>query len=100
MFCACHPDDANGQVKPGTSGVMDATPKTFGVVFCGRQSPGGHNVIWGLARYVRLSGGKLLGFLGECVGQYLCLSDRPQVAAEGWSRAMLLSFRMTTFLHF
>ena len=38
---------------------------TFGVVFCGRQCPGAHNVVAGVAEYLRRSGGanaKLLGF--------------------------------------
>lgn len=37
-----------------------------GVVFCGRQSPGGHNVIWGLHNALKVHNPKstLLGFLG------------------------------------
>lgn len=38
-----------------------------GVVFCGRQSPGGHNAIWGLHDAIKVHNPKstLLGFLGE-----------------------------------
>lgn len=38
-----------------------------GVVFCGRQSPGGHNVIWGLHNALKIHNPNsvLLGFLGE-----------------------------------
>lgn len=38
-----------------------------GVVFCGRQSPGGHNVIWGLHDALKVHNPKntLLGFLGK-----------------------------------
>lgn len=37
------------------------------MVFCGRQSPGGHNVIWGLLEALKVHNPKsvLLGFLGE-----------------------------------
>lgn len=38
-----------------------------GIVFCGRQSPGGHNVLWGLYNALKLHNPKstLLGFLGK-----------------------------------
>lgn len=38
-----------------------------GIVFCGRQSPGGHNVIWGLHSALNIHNPKsvLLGFLGN-----------------------------------
>ncbi|KAJ8772544.1 hypothetical protein K2173_027721 [Erythroxylum novogranatense] len=41
-----------------------------GVVFCGRQSPGGHNVIWGLHKALKIHnpGSTLLGFLGGSEG--------------------------------
>ncbi|KAK4387843.1 Pyrophosphate--fructose 6-phosphate 1-phosphotransferase subunit alpha [Sesamum angolense] len=37
-----------------------------GVVFCGRQSPGGHNVVWGLLEALKIHNPEsvLLGFLG------------------------------------
>ncbi|CAA3003526.1 pyrophosphate--fructose 6-phosphate 1-phosphotransferase subunit alpha [Olea europaea subsp. europaea] len=43
-----------------------------GVVFCGRQSPGGHNVIWGLldALKVHNPNSTLLGFLGGSDGLF------------------------------
>jgi len=36
-------------------------------VFCGRQAPGGHNVIWGLFEALKVHNAKstLLGFLGK-----------------------------------
>lgn len=38
-----------------------------GIVFCGRQSPGGHNVVWGLYSALKIHNPKstLLGFLGK-----------------------------------
>ena len=41
-----------------------------GVVFSGRQSPGGHNVIWGLYDAVKAhnSNSKIIGFLGKQIG--------------------------------
>ncbi|XP_047325461.1 pyrophosphate--fructose 6-phosphate 1-phosphotransferase subunit alpha-like [Impatiens glandulifera] len=43
-----------------------------GVVFCGRQSPGGHNVIWGLYDALKTHNSKniLLGFLGGSEGLF------------------------------
>jgi hypothetical protein len=37
-----------------------------GLVFCGRQSPGGHNVVWGLYDAIKAHNRKsvLLGFVG------------------------------------
>lgn len=37
-----------------------------GIVFSGRQAPGGHNVIWGLYEALKVHNAKniLLGFLG------------------------------------
>ncbi|KAL8135854.1 hypothetical protein AgCh_010457 [Apium graveolens] len=44
-----------------------------GVVFCGRQSPGGHNVIWGLynALKTHYSASSLFGFLDNGVAREL-----------------------------
>ncbi|CAI9762976.1 unnamed protein product [Fraxinus pennsylvanica] len=41
-----------------------------GIVFCGRQSPGGHNVVWGLLDALKVHNPKstLLGFLGGSEG--------------------------------
>ncbi|CAL9055771.1 unnamed protein product, partial [Musa banksii] len=43
-----------------------------GVVFCGRQSPGGHNVIWGLHSALKSHNPKstLLGFVGGTEGLF------------------------------
>ncbi|CAA7407258.1 unnamed protein product [Spirodela intermedia] len=43
-----------------------------GVVFCGRQSPGGHNVIWGLYDTIKLHNPKstLIGFVGGTEGLF------------------------------
>jgi pyrophosphate--fructose-6-phosphate 1-phosphotransferase len=43
-----------------------------GVVFCGRQSPGGHNVIWGLHEALKIHNpnSTLLGFLGGSDGLF------------------------------
>lgn len=40
-----------------------------GVVFCGRQSPGGHNVVWGLYSAIKIHNPDniLLGFVGKHV---------------------------------
>ncbi|CAA0834898.1 Pyrophosphate--fructose 6-phosphate 1-phosphotransferase subunit alpha 1 [Striga hermonthica] len=43
-----------------------------GVVFCGRQSPGGHNVVWGLLEALKIHNPKsvLHGFLGGSEGLF------------------------------
>ncbi|KAD2804637.1 hypothetical protein R6Q59_029910 [Mikania micrantha] len=43
-----------------------------GLVFCGRQSPGGHNVVWGLHEALKIHNPKstLLGFLGGTEGLF------------------------------
>ncbi|XVE56306.1 hypothetical protein DITRI_Ditri03aG0228100 [Diplodiscus trichospermus] len=43
-----------------------------GLVFCGRQSPGGHNVIWGLHKALKVHNpnSTLLGFLGGTQGLF------------------------------
>ncbi|KAL0392237.1 UNVERIFIED_CONTAM: Pyrophosphate--fructose 6-phosphate 1-phosphotransferase subunit alpha [Sesamum radiatum] len=43
-----------------------------GVVFCGRQSPGGHNVVWGLLEALKIHNleSVLLGFLGGSEGLF------------------------------
>ncbi|KDP36731.1 hypothetical protein JCGZ_08022 [Jatropha curcas] len=43
-----------------------------GIVFCGRQSPGGHNVIWGLLNALKIHNpnSTLLGFLGGSEGLF------------------------------
>jgi hypothetical protein len=44
------------------------------VVFCGRQSPGGHNVVWGLYDAIKAHNRKsvLLGFVGMYTLVNLC----------------------------
>nr|GMD92687.1 pyrophosphate--fructose 6-phosphate 1-phosphotransferase subunit alpha [Ipomoea batatas] len=43
-----------------------------GIVFCGRQSPGGHNAIWGLYDAIKVHNpnSTLLGFLGGSEGLF------------------------------
>jgi 6-phosphofructokinase 1 len=41
---------------------------SVGVVFCGRQTPGGHNVVTGLHDVLSKNGGKLMGFIGGTRG--------------------------------
>ncbi|KAF2324830.1 hypothetical protein GH714_017352 [Hevea brasiliensis] len=43
-----------------------------GIVFCGRQSPGGHNVVWGLLNALKIHNpnSTLLGFLGGSEGLF------------------------------
>ncbi|PSR99456.1 Pyrophosphate--fructose 6-phosphate 1-phosphotransferase subunit alpha like [Actinidia chinensis var. chinensis] len=61
-----------------TAKVLDAQIITdhpairVGVVFCGRQSPGGHNVIWGLHNALKTHNpnSTLLGFLGGSEGLF------------------------------
>ncbi|KAK1416548.1 hypothetical protein QVD17_32339 [Tagetes erecta] len=61
-----------------TSNVPDAQIITkhpairVGLVFCGRQSPGGHNVVWGLHEALKIHNSKntLLGFLGGSEGLF------------------------------
>ncbi|CAN4095509.1 unnamed protein product [Withania somnifera] len=52
--------------------ITDHPAKRVGVVFCGRQSPGGHNVIWGIhdALKVHNPSSTLLGFLGGSEGLF------------------------------
>jgi len=54
-------------------------PVTVGVVFCGRQSPGGHCIVSGLYDALTAIGGKLLGFIagtkGLLAGQAVEITD-------------------------
>ncbi|CAN4105131.1 unnamed protein product [Withania somnifera] len=52
--------------------ITEHPTKRVGVVFCGRQSPGGHNVIWGIhdALKVHNPNSTLLGFLGGSEGLF------------------------------
>ena len=60
---------------PGDSGVGTPTPSSplrVGIVFCGRQCPGGHNVVAGVldALAVIAPGSTLLGFVGGTLGLF------------------------------
>ncbi|XP_068652558.1 pyrophosphate--fructose 6-phosphate 1-phosphotransferase subunit alpha-like [Aristolochia californica] len=59
-------------VVPDAQIIMEHPPIRVGVVFCGRQSPGGHNVIWGLYDAIKLHNPKstLLGFIGGTEGLF------------------------------
>ncbi|XP_042494282.1 pyrophosphate--fructose 6-phosphate 1-phosphotransferase subunit alpha-like [Macadamia integrifolia] len=52
--------------------ITEHPPFRVGIVFCGRQSPGGHNVIWGLHSALKIHNPKsiLLGFLGGTDGLF------------------------------
>ncbi|KAK3427368.1 hypothetical protein EUGRSUZ_F03611 [Eucalyptus grandis] len=52
--------------------ITEHPPIRVGIVFCGRQSPGGHNVIWGLYHALKIHNPKnvLLGFLGGSEGLF------------------------------
>ncbi|XP_038717037.1 pyrophosphate--fructose 6-phosphate 1-phosphotransferase subunit alpha [Tripterygium wilfordii] len=53
--------------------IADHPAIRVGIVFCGRQSPGGHNVIWGLhdALKIHNPNSTLLGFLGGSEGLFV-----------------------------
>nr|KYP65583.1 Pyrophosphate--fructose 6-phosphate 1-phosphotransferase subunit alpha [Cajanus cajan] len=60
---------------PDAQIITEFPPIRVGVVFCGRQSPGGHNVIWGLHNALKIhnSNSVLLGFL---VLFFLCYKEK------------------------
>ncbi|KAJ1440336.1 Pyrophosphate-dependent phosphofructokinase PfpB [Sesbania bispinosa] len=57
---------------PDAQIITEHPPMRVGVVFCGRQSPGGHNVIWGLHNALKIHNphSVLLGFLGGSEGLF------------------------------
>ncbi|KAK1400281.1 Pyrophosphate--fructose 6-phosphate 1-phosphotransferase subunit alpha [Heracleum sosnowskyi] len=57
---------------PDAQIITEQPAVRVGVVFCGRQSPGGHNVIWGLHNALKThnSSSTLLGFLGGSEGLF------------------------------
>ncbi|WOL19238.1 pyrophosphate--fructose 6-phosphate 1-phosphotransferase subunit alpha-like [Canna indica] len=57
---------------PDAQIITEHPPMRVGVVFCGRQSPGGHNVIWGLYNAIKLynPNSVLLGFVGGTEGLF------------------------------
>jgi len=73
-----------------------ARPLTVGVVFCGRQTPGAHSLVCGLADALaaRAPGSRLLGFVGGARG---LLASPPQVAAL--DAAALAPFRHQGGMH-
>ncbi|VAI27991.1 unnamed protein product [Triticum turgidum subsp. durum] len=62
------PDDTAGAVKA----VNERQPIRVGVVFSGRQSPGGHNVVWGLHDALKVYNPQsiLYGFIGGTEGLF------------------------------
>ncbi|KAI3956788.1 hypothetical protein MKW92_003932 [Papaver armeniacum] len=57
---------------PGAQVITEHPAIRVGLVFCGRQSPGGHNVVWGLHDALKTHNPKstLLGFLGGSEGLF------------------------------
>ncbi|RCV08051.1 hypothetical protein SEVIR_1G300500v4 [Setaria viridis] len=57
-------------VVPDAKVISEHPAVRVGIVFCGRQSPGGHNVIWGLYEAIKAhnQNSKLIGFLGGSDG--------------------------------
>ncbi|KAI3517927.1 hypothetical protein L1887_06172 [Cichorium endivia] len=57
---------------PGAQIISTHPAMRVGLVFCGRQSPGGHNVVWGLHEALKMHNPKstLLGFLGGSEGLF------------------------------
>ncbi|KAL6509890.1 hypothetical protein OROGR_022378 [Orobanche gracilis] len=57
---------------PDAQIITELPAVRVGVVFCGRQSPGGHNVIWGLFDALKVHNPRshLLGFLGGSDGLF------------------------------
>ncbi|KAG5010138.1 hypothetical protein AAZX31_07G150300 [Glycine max] len=57
---------------PDAQIITEFPPIRVGIVFCGRQSPGGHNVIWGLHNALKIHNPNsvLLGFLGGSEGLF------------------------------
>ncbi|CAL9047526.1 pyrophosphate--fructose 6-phosphate 1-phosphotransferase subunit alpha-like [Musa acuminata AAA Group] len=57
---------------PDAQIITEHPPMRVGVVFCGRQSPGGHNVVWGLYSAIKIHNPDsiLLGFVGGTEGLF------------------------------
>ncbi|KAF8643105.1 hypothetical protein HU200_066977 [Digitaria exilis] len=57
-------------VVPDAKVISEHPAVRVGIVFCGRQSPGGHNVVWGLYEAIKAhnQNSKLIGFLGGSDG--------------------------------
>ncbi|KAL6183912.1 hypothetical protein ACLB2K_045322 [Fragaria x ananassa] len=56
----------------GAQVISEHPAMRVGIVFCGRQSPGGHNIIWGLLKALKTHNpnSTLLGFLGGSEGLF------------------------------
>ncbi|CAL9240888.1 unnamed protein product [Arabidopsis halleri] len=57
---------------PDAQIITEHPAKRVGIVFSGRQAPGGHNVVWGLYEALKVHNAKntLLGFLGGSEGLF------------------------------
>ncbi|KAJ8512717.1 hypothetical protein OPV22_003151 [Ensete ventricosum] len=57
---------------PDAQIITEHPPMRVGVLFCGRQSPGGHNVVWGLYKAITILNpvSVLLGFVGGTEGLF------------------------------
>lgn len=57
---------------PDAQIITEHPPMRVGIVFCGRQSSGGHNVVWGLYNAIKVHNPDsiLLGFLGGTEGLF------------------------------
>ncbi|CAL5019188.1 unnamed protein product [Urochloa decumbens] len=57
-------------VVPDAKVISEHPAVRVGIVFCGRQSPGGHNVVWGLYEAIKAhnKNSNLIGFLGGSDG--------------------------------
>ncbi|CAL9076793.1 unnamed protein product [Musa acuminata var. zebrina] len=57
---------------PDAQIITEHPPMRVGVLFCGRQSPGGHNVVWGLYKAIKIHNpdSVLLGFVGGTEGLF------------------------------
>ncbi|KAG0503391.1 hypothetical protein HPP92_003463 [Vanilla planifolia] len=60
------------EALPSSQLIRESSVIRVGVVFCGRQAPGGHNVIWGLHDAIRSHNpdSVLLGFVGGTEGLF------------------------------
>ncbi|KAG5178774.1 pyrophosphate--fructose 6-phosphate 1-phosphotransferase subunit beta [Tribonema minus] len=58
------------KVPAADAAAAPAAPKALrvGIVLCGRQAAGGHNVIWGVHEFLKGTGSTVLGFVGGLQG--------------------------------
>lgn len=66
------PNTINYPLMSITSGENKVSELSVGVVFCGRQSPGGHNIVLGLFEYFKQldKHNKVYGFIGGTSGLF------------------------------